>query len=281
MKRLIVFAFALICMSAYSQTSAEFLEKYNNQVMRVGYSGPGVAGILDKWEAAFPEDGEMLRGRFSMYFDMSRKSEVVQKNAKKFMGAEPTLALKDSLGNPVNYFMENVFNDSLFNMALKYIDCALELYPREMSFCAEKFAALVAYEKESPKRSLKLACDFADYRKKNLKFPWTMFGQPANSMTFQMQMQDFCYSYYAIASPDSYEAFYQLSLKMSKMYPKNEVFLGDLGNYYLVARRDTKNAAKYYNKVLALDPTNELATKNMELVKKLDAAKAAAKSKKR
>lgn len=267
----------LACTCAYSQTSAEFQEKYNNQVTRVGYSGPGVEGILDKWETAFPEDGEMLRARFSFYFDRSRKLEVVQKDARKFLGAEPTLTLKDSLGRPVNYFTENFFNDTLFNAALNCIDRAIELYPHELSYYAEKFAAFAAYEKEHPARSLKLAEYLIDYRKKNLKFPWTNYGQAANSMVFQLMIQDFCYSYYAIGSADSYEAFFRLAGKMSKLYPKSDIFLGDLGNYWLVARHDFKKAEKYYNQVLSIDPTSELATRNLELIKKMRAAEEGAK----
>jgi len=269
-KTIISFILFLAGMSAFSQTRADFAKQYNTQVDIVGFCGLGVESILDKWEATFPGDGEVLRARFSYYFSKAKSSEVAIKDQDTFMGAQPVLQLKDSLGRPVNYFMVSTFEDSLLNIAFKYIDMAIEQNPREMSYRAEKFTALAAYEKEMPAASLKLALEFVDYYASNAKLPWTMFSRPASSDVFQAQIQDFCYSYYKIASGASYEAFFKLASRMNKLYPKSELFLGDLASYWLVAKKDTKKASKYYQKVLKINPSNEIALKNMEVIRQIE-----------
>ena len=55
---------------------------------------------------------------------------------------------------------------------------------------------------------------------------------------------------------------------MLRQNPKNTLFLNNLGAYWQVARHDDKKAAKYYKKVLKLNPGDESATANMKIIEK-------------
>ena len=55
---------------------------------------------------------------------------------------------------------------------------------------------------------------------------------------------------------------------MNKLYPKNPVFLDNIGSYWQVARGNDKQAEKFYKKALKLDPDDYAATRNLQLIAK-------------
>ena len=67
-------------------------------------------------------------------------------------------------------------------------------------------------------------------------------------------MQEYCYSMYKLGTPSSYDAFLRLSQRMNEYFPKEADFLGNIGSYHLVVKRDFKMALKYYDKALKIDP---------------------------
>ena len=109
---------------AQSQTAEEYMKRYENLVSRVGTSGLGVETLLDKWEADWPEDLDMLQARFLFCFDKSQSVQMVAREQARFLGQAPTLALKDSLGKDVNYFQETFYDDELFGQGIRYIEKA-------------------------------------------------------------------------------------------------------------------------------------------------------------
>ena len=272
MKRLLTAAIAIaaaaISLSAQT-TSADFKARYETQVKRVGYDGHGVETLLNRWSEAFPEDVDMLLGKFNLYLGQSVHTEVVTKDQDRFMGEKPMLTLKDSLGRDVNYFQETFYDDSLFALSAQAIDKAIKLNPDRMDLRFFKITSLLGYEKESPDMAAAALASLIDYN--GTAHPsWKYGDEAAEKDLFETGIQEYCATLFSIGSPTSYEAFRSLSEKMLKYSPDNPLFMTNLGSYFFAARKDNKTAAKYYNKVLKKEPDNYTAIKNMVLMSRKD-----------
>ena len=256
-----------LSLGAYGQDAAGFKEKYERQVRNAGADGVGVEYILDKWAEAFPDDADMLEGRYSYYFAKSRSEEIQKVDAARYLGNKPVLTLKDSLGRSVNYFTVPVFNDSLFRMSQKCIDRAIEIAPDVLMYRFDKISALAAYEKDSPDMAATAMLDLIDYDSKSHP-DWKFEGETVSRADFEAAVQEYCFLFYKTGSANSYESFRILSERMLKDNPKSTLFMNNLGAYWQVVKRDDKKAAKFYRKVLKLNPGDETATANLAIIEK-------------
>ena len=273
---MIISALLVACVAASGQQTPEQLrDRYNSQVRMVGADGVGVETILDKWEAAAPEDGDMLAGRFQYYLAKSARSEVVPKKQARFLGNKPVLTLKDTTGTDVNYFEETFFADSLLALAMKAIDKAVKLYPEELSYRFMKINALLSVEKESPDLALMEVENLISAQASSSP-AWTFNHEGIDEGTFKDAIQEYCYSFYRVGTPCAYEGFLTISERMSKLYPKTSAFLTNIGTYWLVARENDKKAQSFYKKALKIDPEDAAALRNMKVIQ-ARAAKAKAK----
>lgn len=249
-----------------TQEAKEFKARYDLIVSKLGPTGVGVETLLDKWGAAFPEDIDMLLGKFNYYFTKAQSTSVEKKDQDKFLGEKPFLTLKDSTGRNVNYFQEVFYDDELFGKAQKALDKAIQLSPDRLDMRFLKTAALVGYEKESPDMALSTLRGLVDYN--GTHHPKWVYGdnEKADNEFFNAAIQEYCFLFFKYASPGSYEAFKSLSEKMLAYEPDNVLFLDNLGSYYLVVKKDDKTALKYYNKVLKLKPDDMTALKNLVIL---------------
>lgn len=258
-------AAAILCVQVFGQSEEDFVAQYNRQTSAVGISGSGVDYILGKWENAFPESRRMFEARFLYFFDKSRTARMRVRNQAKFLGAKPTVTLKDSLGRDVNYFQEYFYDDEVFGVSMKYLDKAVQIYPEDLAFRFEKVTALMEYEKESPEMARDELMDLIEYD--NANHPsWTNRGEAVGGDVFVSGVQEYCYSFYSTATPVSFDAFRKVSERMNKLHPDNLVFLSNLGTYWLVVGKNDGKALSYYNKVLKVDPKNYAAIKNCVLL---------------
>jgi tetratricopeptide (TPR) repeat protein len=235
-------------------------------VSRLGAAGIGVETVLDHWAKADSTNAKMLLGRFSYYFTKAQTTEVVSKPGKKYLGMEPLLTLKDSLGNDVYYYQHNVFDDELYGQAIKAADKAIAHHPDRLDFRFMKANAYIAYEKESPDMALAYLFSLIDEDGKRSQ-PWSYGDEEAEPDFFEEAMQEYCYSFYSIGSDTSREAFRRISEKLSGIYPSNPEFVNNIGSYYLL-KHDYKTALKYYNKVLKKHPGDMTAIQNALLAAK-------------
>lgn len=250
---------------AQKRSAQDYLERYNLLVSKLGTTGVGIETLLDNWEADYPEDIDMLSGKFIYYFTKAQSTVIEKKDKSRYLGAEPVLTLKDSLGNPVNYFEFIKFDDETFGRAMTFIDKAVQLNPDRLDFRQAKISALIAYENESPDMATSSLNALIDYNV--TQHPkWEYTGSTVNQEVFDGLVQDFCYAFFKYSSPSSYNAFKSVSEKMLTYYPKNTLFLDNLGSYYLVCERDNKTALKYYNKVLKIKPDDITAIKNVVIL---------------
>ena len=263
MKKIIMFVAALLLSytAVMAQTESErYEQRYEMLASRLGPAGVGIETVLDNWAKVDSTNARMLLGRFSYYFTKAQTSEIVTKPQKKYLGMDPLLTLKDSLGNDVYYFQQNVFDDELYGQAIKAADRAISFWPDRLDFRFMKANAYIAYEKESPDMALAFLTALVDENVRR-KGAWEYEGTAADPDFFEDAMQEFCYSFYTIGSDAAREAFLTLSQKLSGLYPGNAGFMNNIGSYYLV-KHEYKTALKYYDKVLKKHPSDYTAIQN-------------------
>lgn len=260
-KIFVVVVLALVSVCVYAQDQSAVLERrYNLLVEKVGFAGIGVETVLDAWERVDSTNLNMQLGRFRYYLTKGQTISVVAKPEKKYLGLEPVLTLKDSLGKDVYYFQEPFFDDALYGQAMKSLDKVISLAPDRLDFRFMKANTYITYEKGSPDMTLSYLsglCDEAAARTKD----WT-FGQEKKGRDFFADaMQEYCYNLFLIGTPSSREAFVTLSRKLNGIFPEYLDFLNNIGSYQLMSQ-DYKGAMKTYGKVLKKDPGNLTALQN-------------------
>lgn len=266
MHRFFCFLTALaISLTAIAQTpsSKDFQDRYDLLVSKLGPTGVGIETLLDRWAAAYPDDVQMLTGKFSYWFSKSQTLQLVPKSQQKFLGENPAVVLKDSTGANVNYFQETMYDDEMFGEAQKALEKAIQLYPDRLDLRFLKVASLIGYEKESPDMALSSLKSLMIYNA--TQHPkWEYPGvEKVDNEFFSAAIQEYCYLFFRYGTPATYEAFKELSQQMLTYEPKNVLFLDNIGSYWLVARKDNKTAMKYYSKVLKIKADDLTAIKNI------------------
>lgn len=267
MKRIItILALALLPLVASAQeTREDYLRRYNNLQERVGPAGLGVETLLNKWEAAYPEDPQQMVARFSFCFTRSRTSQVVELDRDRYLGQPPLIPMTDSLGKKHNYFEVYEYDDDLFAEANAAIGKAIGVKPWRLDYRFLRIDALIAYEKEKPEMALQELCALADKNYKE-KPVWEFEGLDGVSQEqFKAFMQDYCVALFRIGSDASALAFKTFSEHMLTYCKEDPLFVDNLGSYYLV-RKEYKKAQQYFDKVLKKHPGDMTALKNSLLL---------------
>ncbi len=256
----LLFSVASAQNSSLADESARYEQRYDLLVSRLGVDGVGVETVLNNWEKVDSANAKMLLGKFSYLFAKAMTPQVIMKPGRKYLGMEPVLTLKDSLGNDVYYYQDNVFDDELYGQAVKAADKAVALYPDRLDFRFLKANAYIAYEKESPDMALAYLQDLVR-ENQTRTLPWKYEGEDVDDAFFEDAMQEYCFSFYTIGSQTSYEAFRTLSEQLLQQYPDNMGYMNNVGSYYLV-KQEYKTAMKYYDKVLKKIPDDYTAMQN-------------------
>ena len=241
-----------------------YSDRYDLVVSKLGPDGVGIETILDQWAAVDSLDTKMLAARFSYYFAKSQSTSVVVKPEKKYLGADPVLSLKDSTGADVYYFQEVFYDDSLFSMSMKSIDKAIAVSPQRIDFRFSKAAALLSYEKDSPDMTLSFLLGLVEEDAGGME--WEYPGYELDDDFFKSSMQEYCYAFFKLGTPSSYEAFRTLSERMLMADPDDPQFISNLGSYCLVVSKDYGKALKYYKKTLKINPQDYTTLKNCVLL---------------
>lgn len=269
MKERLIFALTgLLCaatLSAQTRTVEEYTSRYNTLVKNVGNNGVGVETLLNNWEKDYPDDVSMMEAKFIYYFTKAQSTEAVVMDRDKYLGQKPLVSLKDSLGNPVNYFQVTRYDDELFSEAISYLDKAIRKEHDRLDLRQAKISALIAYENESPDMASSELRSLIDYDASQHP-KWNYAGEEVDADYFEAIVQEECYIFFTYGEPACYEAFRSISERMLEYNPKNVLFLDNMGSYYLVCKKDNVTALKYYKKVLKLKSDDYTAIKNIVLL---------------
>ena len=265
-KIFLLLSVSALCLCAYAQQSAQdFLQRYNTIAGRLGPDGVGVETLLNNWEEAYPDDINMLKAKWKYYFTKAQSTTLEAMNQEKYLGEAPTLTLKDSLGNDVNYFQKTVFDDEMFGQATQALERASKIDPNDLDLRIGKISSLILYEGESPDMAGSAIRSLIDYNYIS-KPSWTFNGEPATQQDFEDSIQECCFELYQIGSPVAFEAFKETAQKMIDYKCKNVVFQNDIATYYQVYKNNNKEALKRYDKVLKAAPDDYTAIKNSVLI---------------
>ena len=250
-----------------SAQNSDYQRRYNALLDRVGFAGVGMETLIENWAKAEPENPQMLQARFYYYFVKSQSTEVISRSEPKYLGISPILNLKDSTGTDVYYYELLKYEDELFANAMKAADKMISVCPDRLDYRFLKANAYLSYERESPDMAISSIMALAyDYKTSKSKwyFPDEETQEPAqvDDALFTQMMQEYCYSLYVLGTPSSYDAFFRLSQKLNEYFPKEPNFLGNIGSYYHVVKKDYKTAIKYYDKALKLAPNDANVIRN-------------------
>ena len=253
---------------AQDYTAEEYLGRYERLVRNVGYSGVGVETLLDRWEADWPDDPGVPVARFNYYFSKAQRTEILPKpGLKHFLGNPPAMTLRDAEGQDIPYFEENFYDDELFGEAIRVLDKQIGAHPDELRFRFLKISALSSYEKEQPDMTAAEIKALIE-RQASARPAWTLDRQEADADVFQQGVGELLYDLFQAGSPASYEYFREISERMSRLYPKNPVFVDNIGSYWQVAQGNDRQAVKFYKKALKIDPDDYAATRNLQIIEK-------------
>ena len=265
--RILLLLLGLLCMGPLQaqESKEDYLRRYSNLVDRVGPDGLGVETLLNKWEAAWPEDPNHMLARFSFCFTRCQHARLVPMEQDRYLGSAPLIPMTDSTGKKVNYFEVVDYDDALFAEANAAIGKAIATAQNRLDWQMLKINALLAYEKEKPEmalQELKALATFHYTRKPDWEHEQLGSVTPEQ---FEAFMQDYCATLFRMNTPTSMEAFKALSEHMLTYKKDDPLFLDNLGSYYLV-KKDYKKARKYYDQVLKKHPDDMTALKNSILM---------------
>lgn len=253
---------------ALAQTPQEFKASYDRQVAAVGSAGLGVKGILEAWNAAYPDDTTMLESCFTYYLVKARELRIEPRGGKKYLGKAPSFTFKDTTGTDVFFFEIPYYDDALFTRSQECISRAMKLAPNNLSYRFDEVAALLDYEGESPDMAAAALIETIEYNY-YAKPSWNANGEVLSREDFRQGIMEYCYMFFQLGTPSGYENFKHISEIMLKHEPKDTGFIDNVGAYWQIYKKDYKKATKFYKKALKINPQDYPALTNLRIINKI------------
>lgn len=270
MKRhLTVIAALLSAVCAMAQkTPVEFKADYDRQVAAVGTSGLGVKGILEEWNAAWPDDTTMLECCFAYFLSKGREVVIEPRSGKKYLGKAPAFTFKDTTDTDIFFYEIPVYDETLFARSQECITRAIKLAPDNLGYRFDEVAALLDYERESPDMAAAALIETIEYNY-SAKPSWNANGGILSQEDFRLGIMEYCYMFFQLGTPSGYENFKRISETMLRYAPKDTGFIDNIGAYWQIYKKDYKKATKFYKKALKINPEDYPAITNLRIISKI------------
>ncbi len=218
------------------------------------------AGVtLNAWEKEDPEDAELFVACFNYYYRLALQSGVQLSTAPGY-GDQLEITDEES-GETVGYLSEQmVRNDSLFDLALSWINRGIGLHPSRLDMYFGRTYAL--REMERLDAHLTSILEVISVQDTNPVWTWSE-GEPLEDAetVFKEAIQQYMYVFFSM-NPPFLTGVDTISLRMNRLYPDDPVNYSNLGVVRLY-REDPEGALRYFRKGLAIDPADMIIAGNL------------------
>ncbi len=300
---MVLLTLALVAITTLGQSQNMFMQECVKMLQHGEIDSLQI--LLDEWRKAKPDDPELYVCYFNYFINIARTEMMVISKEKPSSG--PYLEIMDSAGQPAGYITtEIVYDDSLLQKAIQYIDTGISLNPDRLDMRFGKIHVLGESNRwhEFTEEILKVLDRSAENGNQWL---WSnnqplddaktvmlesiqtyvfqlMTSQADSSLIFVRQISRKVLEYYPnhVPSMSNIAATYLLEgdkeklpeainllHRAEKISPEDCVVVNNLAYAYRQLG-DRKQAAKYYKKVLRYcddDETRENAMEQLKLLK--------------
>ena len=230
---------------------AELVSKENND--------QEVLAFLTRWESNKPDDPDMYIAWFNYYFNLSQQEYL---SLSPQMGTGEQLEMKDSLGNTVYLYSQNVTIDSIFELSQHYIDEGIKKHPKRLDMYFGKIHTLRVVGKYD---------DFLTeiYRVIDLSienhFDWlwsgdSVIGTDAESV-FMASIQQYCNDLFDL-NPPAFDPIVAISARMYAKFPTYVEFPSNIGSCWAM-QGDYSQAIEFYDRALQIKPDDLVVLNNI------------------
>lgn len=253
MKKLL---FALSAMLGLAVCAQDIKESVYELIQYEQYASAD--SLLQEWEKKDAGNPEIFAARFNFYLNQAHNSYIVVDSDTMPVGEAMMLA--DSTGQLAgSIHEETVWNDSLFNEAMKVIDRGIALHPDRLDFRYGK-ASAYRFVDNYDKMSAEAMEILERSRKNGCKWLWTD-NEPIEDA--EKVMLDGIHDYeIELADRDASSELLDLNLQY---YPSDYIALNIKGSLAYNAG-DEEAAQQYFEKAHAAAPDDALITCNLALL---------------
>ena len=214
---------------------------------------------LENWELTEPQQAEIYALWLNYYFYESEKEIVSFTNEAP---EKESLAIVDSLGNTVGYFVSNInYDEVILQKGYDKIDEGIELYPNRLDFYYGKARLLFDYSISYQECFATLEKIFTQHKHNNGNWHWTHnepLGEAADSIIVDTTQN------YIVSFLDAEQISYasQLADLALKLFPNNTMYLADKAAI-LYNKGDYQGALNSYLNILKNTPNDYLVVYNV------------------
>lgn len=222
------------------------------------------SAVLSQWETAEADNPEMYIAHFNYYLSTGRKEIMQMTTTPPEQGVE-YLTISDSTGATEGYMYSTMgYDDSIFNLAIHYINKGIEVAPERLDM---RFGKTYALNQGGRKDAFLKEVEQLFHANKEYGASWKWSGNEPleqDDEFFESSMQD----YFSELIVDPYYALDSLVRVLEtaiEYFPKSIEFINDLGVVYYYNGEYSK-AVEYFQLGVDINPSDEISSGNLAYI---------------